>query len=376
MPNSGRNKTNLNCPHKMENKILKVGIFTPYIDIFGGGERFVLSIASEISQKHEVFLYTDSKIQTHSREKLGISLDRVHFLPDDLLRKQNLFNRYRYLSQYDLFFYMTDGSLFFSGASNNLLIIQSPSHIPPKNILNRAKLNGWKIICYSKFMKDIISRELGNSYQIFPFPPCINAPGKAEEYMTKKNIILTVGRYFHFPHDKKHDELVDIFLSSYKKYFPDWKMVIAGGLTEKGGEEIVENLKKKAKGSPIEILVNISRAKLDRLYGEAKIYWHATGFGEDLSKFPEKAEHFGISPLEAMSYGCVPVVFSAGGLKDIISDGTDGFFWSSKEELIEKTYNLIKDNKLFYKVSQFAREKAKNYSCDKFYAKIEKIISG
>lgn len=376
MPNFGKNKTNPNYPFKMENKRLKVGIFSPYIDMYGGGERYVLSIAGSLSQKHDVFLYADKITQKHSREKLDIFLGRVHFLPENLLRKQNLLNRYRYLCEFDLFLYMTDGSVFLSGARSNFLIVQSPLHIPKMNSLNRIKMHNWKIICYSQFMKDIISKRLGNSYSVYPLAPCVKIPNEPGNESGKKNIILTVGRFFPYPHDKKHDILIDVFLNSYKKYFPGWKLVIAGGLTEKGGKEVLDRLKKKAQGYPIEILVNISAVKLKELYREAKIYWHATGFGEDLSKFPEKAEHFGISPLEAMSFGCVPLLFNAGGLKDIISGYSGGFLWETEEELTDKTNRLINDKKLFDDKSQTAKLNAQKYSCDKFYAKIEKIISG
>lgn len=360
----------------MENKRLKVGIFSPYTDIFGGGERFILSIAQALSQKHEVYLYADKNIRKKSKGIFDIPLERIHFLPGDLIRKQNLLKRYNHLCQYDLFFYMTDGSLFFSGASKNFLIIQSPLHIPRINLFNQLKLSNWRIVCYSQFMKNIISQKIGNSEPIFPLPPCVDLPDKPVSPDSKENIILTVGRFFSYPHDKKHDVLLEIFKSAYKKYFSGWKLVIAGGLTEEGGKEVLNKLQEKAKGFPAEIIVNISSAKLKNLYSAAKIYWHAAGFGEDLIAYPEKAEHFGIAPLEAMSYGCVPLVFATGGPKDIITDGIGGYRWNSNEELLDKTNSLINDHQLFEKQSQKARKVAADYSSDKFYEKIEKIISG
>ena len=53
-------------------------------------------------------------------------------------------------------------------------------------------------------------------------------------------------------------------------------------------------------------------------YKLAKIYWHASGFGEDLETHPEKAEHFGITTVEAMINGLVPIVIDAGGQKEIV----------------------------------------------------------
>ena len=40
---------------------------------------------------------------------------------------------------------------------------------------------------------------------------------------------------------------------------------------------------------------------------------HAAGMGVDELEFPEQLEHFGITPVEAASFGCIPVVFAGGG---------------------------------------------------------------
>ena len=75
------------------------------------------------------------------------------------------------------------------------------------------------------------------------------------------------------------------------------------------------------------------RTDLAGLYQEAEIYWHGTGLGTDLEQEPEKAEHFGISLVEAMSAGCVVFAYGSGGPREIITDGVDGFLYSSTEDL-------------------------------------------
>ena len=39
---------------------------------------------------------------------------------------------------------------------------------------------------------------------------------------------------------------------------------------------------------------------------------HAAGFGVDADEFPERLEHFGITPIEAASFGCIPRGLRAG----------------------------------------------------------------
>lgn len=351
----------------------KVGIFSPYLEVFGGGERYILSIASLLSLKHEVTIYADKTIIGKAKDILNIHLDRIHFLPTEQFRTQNFLNKYITLQKFDLFFCMTDGSIFFSGAKKNFLIIQSPAHIPLSDFLNKFKLVNWRILCYSRFMQDIIYEKIGIKADILP--PCIYEGKIPSTYIPKENIILTVGRFFLYPHSKKHEIMLQFFIKNYKKYFTGWKLIIAGGLTEAGGQDLINKLEDQSKEFPVNIIVNPSFDELQVLYQKAKIYWHAAGFGEDLEKFPERAEHFGITTVEAMTYGTVPVVFNGGGQKEIISAGEDGFLWDNEKDLIGKTYNLISDNSLWQNISKRAIEKASFYSGQKFYAKLEKIIN-
>jgi hypothetical protein len=55
--------------------------------------------------------------------------------------------------------------------------------------------------------------------------------------------------------------------------------------------------------------------------------WHATGYGFDAEQYPAKQEHFGMTTVEAMSAGAVPVVLNTGGQREIVTHGDDGFLW-------------------------------------------------
>lgn len=70
-----------------------------------------------------------------------------------------------------------------------------------------------------------------------------------------------------------------------------------------------------------QIVTNPQKPEYERHLGEAKVYLHLM-----------RGEHFGITVVEAMSAGCVPIVHNSGGPKEIV--GTDiGFTWNSLEEL-------------------------------------------
>jgi len=352
----------------------KIGIYSPYINTFGGGEKYLFNIAQYLSRKHDVSFFSEESVKQKVKEIFNINLDRVHFLSNSLLRTKNLFNKYLFLRNFDIFFFMTDGSVFFPLSGKNFLIIQSPAHIPSKTIVNRFKfIKKWKMLCYSNFIRSIIKKRLSFNAQILA--PCIDPNTYSSKFDRKDNIILTVGRFFPRPHNKKQDLLIDIFKSNYKQYFKGWKLVIAGGLTEEGGKKVLEKLKHQAVGYPIEILVNLTFNKLVECYRSAKLYWHATGLNEDLDHYPERAEHFGITTLEAMAAGTVPLVYDAGGQKDIVVNGTNGYLWKSNYQLIRQSSKLIRNDRLLTKFSDLAVKRAQDFSCEHFYAKLEKIIS-
>jgi glycosyltransferase involved in cell wall biosynthesis len=58
---------------------------------------------------------------------------------------------------------------------------------------------------------------------------------------------------------------------------------------------------------------------------------------------PELVEHLGITPLEAMSAGVITFCYKAGGPKELIKDGENGYLFSSFEELTEKIKKVTID---------------------------------
>jgi len=121
-------------------------------------------------------------------------------------------------------------------------------------------------------------------------------------------------------------------------------------------------------------LTNISYEILRKYYGESKIYWHATGFGEDEIKHPERMEHFGIVVVEAMAAGCVPVVINQGGIPEIVTDKINGFLWKTKDQLKETSLQLIKSENLRQKLASQAIEDSRKFSKKVFCQKIDEII--
>ena len=351
---------------------MKIGFYSPYLNILGGGERYILQMASILSEKHQVDIFGDKIFKEKAEKFFGLDLNKVNFLPDIFRSSPSvIFSKLSTTKQYDRFFYVTDGSVFISLAKKNFLIIQVPQQsMYLLDLFTRLKLSFWQTkLVYSDYVKNYIDKWWAVRSTVFP--PSINTTDF--NIGPKSNLILSVGRFFPLPHSKKQEVLVNAFKILCQKGLRGWKLILAGGVDEQG-KKYLDGVKEKAEGLPVEFYPNATREKLLELYSRAKFYWHAAGFGEDLNKHPERAEHFGTTTLEAMASGCVPLVFPAGGQKEIVNDGTDGLYWSTKEELVQKTTNLINNINLWQILSVGAKEKSHEYDIKNFSTKLDQLI--
>lgn len=353
-------------------KPLKIGMYSPYLSILGGGERYFLTIAEMLSRKEDVTVYFDNSILPKVKSVLGINLDKIRFESEKIISASSVMSKFRLLMKYDAFFYMTDGSVFLPGARKNFLIIQSPVHMPRTNMTETIKTAGWRVLCYSEFMKNIIECHLKKPASILS--PCINTHIYRSTTKMKKPVILTVGRFFSYPHDKKQKILIETFKEHALTLFNGWRLVVAGGLTEKSGEKMLEELREVASGYPVDFRVNVSFEELVDIYKKSTIYWHAAGYGENLKEHPERAEHFGITTLEAMAAGAVPVVYDGGGQRDIVQNGINGYVWKEPMELVKATMHVLDHEETYATLVSNALKRAEEFSYENFYEKISRLL--
>jgi len=210
------------------------------------------------------------------------------------------------------------------------------------NILER--LNSYQIVLScSEFVKKWIKIYWKKRAKVL-YPP-VNL--LFEKYdlnkIKKENWICNLGRFFTLGHGKKQEVLIDAFKKFYKSGYKNWQLHLIGGVDKEATSiNFIKYLKKNAKGYPIFFHLNVSRKKVEEILLKSKIYWHATGFGE---KKPIKMEHFGIAPIEAISTGCIPVLYNGGGLKEIVKK----LNLNEKISLFSSTNQLINNTKEFIK---------------------------
>lgn len=357
---------------------MRIAIYSPYLDTLGGGERYISTIASELSFANTVDMLLDSHLfnlggdylKKELSKRFNLNLNTVNFIKAPIGKNSSLIFRLFFLKKYDILFYLTDGSIFFPTSKRNILHIQSPLvGQSVKSAWGKFKLNNWDLIIYnSKFTQN-------NSIQNWPiksevvYPPVDTVNFKP---LKKKKYILSVGRFFGYLKDKKYEILIKSFIELYKNdKINGWSLHLAGSAT-KGDELYLKELKSLSKGFPINFYPNISFNELTILYGESILYWHAAGYEET---DPTKMEHFGISTVEAMAAGAVPIVIAKGGQVEIVEDKVSGYLWNSRAELKELTLALILDSKLREKVSKKAILRSADFGEEKFACNLVDLIA-
>jgi len=341
---------------------MRILIYSPYLHILGGGEQYIFNFVDCFKTEDEIYVvWKDTKVLSQIGNRFNIDLSRIHILPFLPPRM--------YLKKFDIIFFVSDGSIPFLPLRRSVLLFMSPFiKVGGKSLFTQIKLKFIKhIVCFSQYTKKYIDTEFGvNSQLIYPAIETVpmNQP--------KENIILSVGRFTNTLHQKKQQALIEAFIDIEQK-LKDWQLIIAGG-TEPGSDILLTKLRRKARGHRISIKTNVSTPMLHQLYSKAKIYWHAAGFGADLRVAPQKAEHFGISIVEAMSHKTIPLVFNAGGPVEIVTAGT-GKVWNSLKELKELTVEIATDEKESLNIGKNAQKRAGFFSKQKFCQRWHELLN-
>ncbi len=388
----------------------KAAIYDPYLDTLGGGERYCLTIAEILLKNNyqvDLFWSGDSSLIPKAEERFSLDLKGLNIIPDifsitpeklelsddearlpdinfsfDIPQKikskiNKTFKKFYQSSQYDLIFYLGDGSVPFLFGKKNYLHIQVPfvskQNLSTKfNHLLKSKFLT-NIICNSQFTAKFQSQPLKNKTLIL-YPPVDVEKFSPDKH--KENIILSVGRFDNILNAKKQDVLIDAFRQLKLQHRSlNWKLILAGGsLTNPQNNAYLKLLQKKSIGLPVEFAVNPPFEVLKKIYSKSKIYWHAAGFDVDENTYPENTEHFGIVIVEAMASGLVPVTVARGGIPEIVDNGVNGFLWKNINELIDKTEKLIEDEDLINRMCQQSLINCRQFSKDNFEKKFLGII--
>ena len=384
----------------------KVLILNPYIPTLGGGEKHMVYLCRFI----ETYFNNNVRIDIMVFNYNTVNVFDVNYITiEDVMKQFNVQLNCTYIKKvdiplsknrrekvgnwrrienaargYDLFVNFTFLSKHRGKAKKNMYVCMFPpqkvwcNH--PKNHIKNSIAKLYNYLFYGSYNVFIPNSYFTkywletywetNKKNVVIFPPAFFEDDIVNRYNEneKKNIILSVGRFFVGSHCKKQLEMVQFFVG-HEDVFMDYEYHLAGMVSQDESDIDYLNMIKELARESERVFVheNCSYEELVSLYKQAKIFWHATGYGIDENAEPEKMEHFGITTVEAMSYGVVPVVINKGGQPEIVDEGKNGFIWNNEDECIRKTNKLIADDQMRKKMALSAVEKAKMFSIEAFY---------
>lgn len=394
-----------------------IGIYNLHMRTMGGGEKLTLALAEHLSVGHNVRLFYDEPLDIASLEQFfGVDLSRVELMPlpppGRLLRLMARvrgwrvpdFSLHHYLQLRKLGLDIFINNSYASGlpcpAARGVFMCMFPhgAVAPPRarSLPRRAghalvdlveqRVTGFAardvsesystIVAISRYSAEWVCKLWGRRAETI-FPPCedMGPPAAA-----KQKSILHVGRFIadsgeNGYHHKGQGVLLEAFKGMTSLHRDGWELHFAGSVgVDEESAKYAAALTESAKGFPVKFHIKAGLEELRDLYRAAAIYWHATGFGYPVSDYPAKQEHFGITTVEAMSAGAVPVVYGSGGQKEIVTHGTDGLCWNETADLVSQTLGLVGDPELRARLSRQAVVSSERFSRKAFAANVDRLV--
>ncbi len=381
---------------------MRIGIYNRHLATLGGGERYSLAIASLLAPANDVEVVSHAPVAPQQiAARLHLPLERVRYRVVPALPAAEL----RGLSaEYDFFINASNLDFVTPAAPYSALIVFFPAH-PGGRLMRGVRGQGnallrrllgltpgtqpsagqqrlaARLASFSPELdarlrnpQPVALRAVAAAYDLrwaisrftqqwvqryWALPSRLLYPAvdvEAFAPLPKEPWILSVGRFFAGQHNKQHLAMVRAFGEMVDEGLSGWQLQLAGGVTPGPAHAAyLAEVRRAAAGYPIHVHADLPFAALQDLYARSAIYWHAAGFGEDEMRAPIKFEHFGITTVEAMAAGCVPVVLGAGGQRELVRPGEDGFLWRTTGELKTATRRLVTRPALRERLAENAR---------------------
>jgi glycosyltransferase involved in cell wall biosynthesis len=213
------------------------------------------------------------------------------------------------------------------------------------------------VLCANSSFTAGIVKRIWNRSALVIYPPVAL---KDFEPLPKRNVVTSIGR---IDPDKHFEDLIEAVSICETKPI----VRIIGGLGAENMPYLIRLkslIEKLNLNSRVSVETNVPFHVVKESLGMSKIYVHAKHY-----------EHFGISVVEAMASGCVPIVHRSGGpFLDIIDRGKYGFSFSSTKELAQDIDKLMQTDTS--KLAESCICRAKIFGEDNFRKGIMDVIEG
>ena len=323
--------------------IMLVGVYSPVLNWCGGAEWVTLNIVNALKEQgHQVITLSDKPLDKNKFEHVfnkKINVDQQIVFPLRLFSPSDYHNLY--IDALKMAMLKFKCEILIDTYSNAMLPIADVSYVhhpllkliqiglsnkmnkmyffPYQNFLKTHKevISRKLIIANSKFTAEVISSQIGiDPYVLYP-PVSREILNHCEEDFDRgrKNNVITISRIC----GGKNLEIIPYIAKSTKK---EISFTIVGLLdSERFLSHLLKLIIELKVSERVKILTNFKRDQLRELLLNSKAYLH-----------PTISEHFGVSIIEGMASGCIPVVHNSGGPKEFVPRNQR---FNSVEEAVE-----------------------------------------
>jgi len=332
------------------------GVLNDHVDQLGGGTVHAFKFLEYLKLYYDcdVYMPKDPKSKKWMREFLHLDTEGLRFFKYE----KGAEDKYKYL-----FLNISHWRIAASKAKKRWALVFFPQFYFPTHDFN--------FLANSKYTKENIKKKWkipAKKIKVV-YPPIMVSQFNP---LKKTNSIIHVSRFSGpVPEaDKGHRQMIETFKKMVDGGLKGWTLDMVGQIQD---PKYYDALQAIAKGYPIVFHAGAAFSTLQELYGKAKIYWHMTGV--TMPKELGAQEHFGMTIVEAMASGAVPISLNSGGPKEIIKDGKNGFLVVDTSGLAKKTELLIKDDALLKKMSKGAIKRSGLFDEEKTKEKFYSVLT-
>ena len=316
-------------------------IRTPYGLNIGGGEKYLLDIADYFikSLKCLVIIEVDEKADVAKKtiERMIGSTDNIILIP---------YNTAGPLPMNPYYFLLMENSVSPSVIPTGQINIYHCQFPFNKNIHEKETLQGYDyIIVNSEFTKktyETLVDETNRAKIKILYPSCLNneslhVPQKEE------NTFVVCGRLFdynHAAHNKNFDKVIKAFNSSTNT---SYTLHIIGQCYSAKWLAYL----KKLSSPNVQFHINCTDEEKQAVLQTTKFMINATGLDRDKLKEAFAYEHFGISMIEGLARGCIPITVNDGFPYYYVSNSQRPLVFDSVDSLA-RLLNTIADSSRDY----------------------------
>ncbi len=334
---------------------MKVGVFHPALDLCGGAEFVAIIIANTLAENgYQVELFVNKEIDQEKTQKIlgeRVSSSANIIVKPTFLQPRGMFDLYPrvfrslafkskcdimidtysccvfpwsdvcyfhfpYLNRYDYrphFPYLKSAHL--------RQIVSLPYAFFEKNF---EKYDAKLLLANSYFTAEAIENFLGVTAKVL-YPPVPSTFFRRDlvhlNQKPRKDLVVTVSRFA----PGKAVETIPFIANLTDKNI---RFVIMGLVHDKNVlKSVLKSIEKLGLADHVKVLTNVSRQDMKMILSRAKIYLHTT-----------IREHFGISIVEAMAMGCLPIVHNSGGAKEYVPED---FRYKSLQDAAQKIHKAL-----------------------------------